>query len=149
MAGQLELVPTSFADASRFVDEFHRHCEPPRGHKFSVGAARDGQLVGVVMVGRPVARGNDDGWTLEVTRLCVLERERNAASFLLGAAARAAFAQGYRRLCSYTLQTESGASMRAAGWHEVAAIKGRKWSCEARPRVENALRDKIRWELFA
>lgn len=147
MTGRLELVPITLAEACRFVDQFHRHCAAPRGHKFSVAAARDGDLAGVVIVGRPVARGNDDGFTLEITRLCIRPGQKNAASFLLGAAARAAFAMGYRRLTTYTLKTEGGASLRAAGWAEIAAIKGRSWSCSARPRAENVIRDKIRWEL--
>lgn len=149
MNHKLELVPMRFVEAIAFVDRNHRHAKPPRGHKFSVGAARNGALIGVVMVGRPVARGHDDGWTLEINRLCCLEGERNAASFLLGAAARAAFALGYRRLCSYTLQTESGASMRAAGWRCVAEIKGRQWDCASRPREKREVADRLLWELAA
>lgn len=146
---RLSLIPVSFAEACAFVGLHHRHAKAPRGHKFSVGAARDGDLVGVVMVGRPIARGNADGRTLEVNRLCVREGERNAASFLLGAAARGAFAQGYRRLCSYTLQTESGASMRAAGWHCIAEVKGRQWTCSSRPRAEREIADRLLWEIAA
>lgn len=149
MNARLELVPITFSDAVAFVDRNHRHSPPPRGHKFSIGAALAGDLVGVVMVGRPVARGNDDGWTLEINRLCVLEGTRNGASFLLGAAARAAFAQGFRRLCSYTLTSESGISMRAAGWRCIAEIKGRQWHCESRPREERAVADRLLWEIAA
>lgn len=143
----LELFPVTFATASKFVDLHHRHARPPRGHKFSIGVRLAGELVGVVMVGRPIARNNDDGRTLEINRLCVLEGARNAASCLLGAAARAAFALGYRRLCTYTLQTESGASLRAAGWHVVAEIKARQWSCSSRPRPVRKVEDRLVWEL--
>jgi len=66
----LELCPLTFAEASAFVKEHHRHHPPPTGHKFSIGVSRDGQIVGVAMVGRPVARHYDDGWTLEVNRTC-------------------------------------------------------------------------------
>ena len=53
--------------------------------------------------------------TLEVTRLCT-DGTKNACSFLYGKAARAAFALGYRRIGTYTLPDEGGASLRAAGW---------------------------------
>ncbi len=64
----LRLVPVSFADACAFVAAHHRHHQPPVGHKFSVGVAVGDVLVGVAMVGRPVARHFDDGLTLEVNR---------------------------------------------------------------------------------
>lgn len=78
------------------------------------------------MVGRPVARAYDDGWTAEVNRSCVLESARNANSMLYGAAWRAAKAMGYRRLITYTQEGESGASLRGAGWVEVASRPARK-----------------------
>ena len=113
----LHLVPVSFATACEFV-ALHHH-KPPVGHVFSIGAADADELVGVAMVGRPVARGFDDGLTLEVNRACVADA-RNANSMLYGACARAAFALGYRRLITYTEAGESGASLRAAGWRIVA-----------------------------
>jgi hypothetical protein len=58
----------SLADANDFVSKHHRHHGRVVGHKFSIGAALDDLLVGVVIVGRPVARHRDDGLTLEVTR---------------------------------------------------------------------------------
>lgn len=85
------------------------------GHKFSIGCVADGELVGVVIAGRPVSRYLDDGLTLEVTRLCSTG-EKNACSILYGAAARAARAMGYRRIITYTLDSEDGTSIRAAGW---------------------------------
>ena len=115
----LHLVPVSFATACEFVALHHRHHKPPVGHVFSIGAADADELVGVAMVGRPVARGFDDGLTLEVNRACVADA-RNANSMLYGACARAAFALGYRRLITYTEAGESGASLRAAGWRIVA-----------------------------
>jgi hypothetical protein len=77
----------------------------------------------------------DDGWTLEVTRLCT-DGTANACSFLYGAARRAAFALGYRRLGTYLLASENGASVRAAGWRMVGEVKGRSWSCPSRPRED-------------
>ncbi len=125
----------SLAEANAFVLAHHRHHKPVVGHKFSLGAAMGDQIVGVAIVGRPVARGRDDGMTLEVTRLCT-NGTRNACSFLYGAAARAAFALGYRRLGTYILASESGASLKASGWRMVAEVRGRSWSCPTRPRVD-------------
>jgi hypothetical protein len=93
----LELQPIDFDEACKFVAEHHRHHLPPQGWKFGI-AVNDGEkVVGVITVGRPVARMLDDGWTLEVTRCCT-DGTRNAPSMLYGAASRAAFALGYKRL---------------------------------------------------
>lgn len=115
----LTLRPVSFAQARAFVQELHRHNKPPVGHKFSVGVEDDGKLVGVAMAGRPIARGYDDGLTLEVNRTCT-DGTRNANSMLYGAVWRAAKALGYRRLITYTQADESGASLRAVGWRMLA-----------------------------
>jgi hypothetical protein len=111
----LRLVHVELEEANVFVDSLHRHHKRVVGHKFSLGAESDGKLVGVAIVGRPVARRRDDGVTLEVTRLCT-DGTRNACSFLYGASARAAFALGYERIGTYTLQDEGGTSLRATGW---------------------------------
>ena len=102
-------------------------------------------LVGVCVVGRPVARGADTGWTLEVTRLAT-DGTRNACSFLYGAAAKAARAMGYRRIITYTLASEHGSSLRAAGWVEEAHVRGQSWSRPSRPREDvSPTEDKTRW----
>jgi hypothetical protein len=103
----LQLCPVTFKQACEFVSRFHRHHKPPIGHKFSIGVQADGQLVGVAMVGRPVAKTHDDGWTLEVNRTCT-DGHRNANSMLYGAAWRAAKALGYTRLITYTHDSTSG-----------------------------------------
>lgn len=88
---------------------------------------------GVAIVGRPVSRHRDDGNTLEVTRLCT-DGTRNACSFLYGAAARACFALGYRRIGTYLLASENGASVKAAGWRLIGQTPGKSWSVPSRPR---------------
>jgi hypothetical protein len=103
--------------------------------------------VGVVTVGRPVARHLDDGQTVEVTRLCTLAGAKNAASKLLAAAGRAAQALGYRRIVTYTLSSEDGICCRAAGFKRVAQSAGGRWSRRRRPRRDrHPLEGKIRWE---
>jgi hypothetical protein len=130
----LAVVPVSFAEAAAFVDAHHRHHRRPVGHKFSIGVADGDMLVGVAMVGRPVARRLDDGMTLEVNRTCT-DGTSNANSMLYGAAWRAAKALGYRKLITYTQDGESGASLSAANWKIVAQLPPRKgWSVPSRPR---------------
>lgn len=132
---KLHLMPISYADACVFVAQHHRHHDAPQGHKFSV-AVTDGQEVrGVVMVGRPVSRHQDDGLTLEVTRCCT-DGAANACSMLYGAAWRATRAMGYQRLITYTLPSEGGGSLRAAGWRVIGQSKGGEWSSPSRPRPQ-------------
>ena len=83
----LSLVPVSLREANEFVCQHHRHHKPTVGHKFSIGVREDGRLAGVAICGRPVSRFLDDGYTLEVSRLCT-DGARNACSMLYGAAVR-------------------------------------------------------------
>lgn len=145
----LQLVPVSFAEAKAFVAAWHRHHSPPVGHKFSIGVAHDDLLVGVAMVGRPVARHYDDGRTLEVNRTCT-DGTPNANSMLYGAAWRATSALGYRRLVTYTQSDESGASLRAVGWKVIAERPSRPgWSAPSRPRGDDEYRsiERTLWEV--
>ncbi len=89
-----------------------------------------------VYVGRPVSRRRDDGATLEVTRLCTIGA-KNACSFLYGAAARATFALGYKRIGTYILKREPGTSLVAAGWKLIGETPGKSWSVPSRPRDDN------------
>jgi len=140
----LELVPVTFAVACAFVDRHHRR---PVGHKFSIGVEREGELVGVVMGGRPVARHMDDGWTLEVNRSAT-DGTKNANSMLYAAAWRATKALGYRRLITYTQEGESGASLRAAGWEPLRQLNARNgWDALSRRREnKNAGIVRTLWE---
>ncbi len=142
----LEIVPMSMQDARAFVDHIHRHHRAPQSGLFAVGVAKDNVVVGVAIVGRPIARCLQDEWTAEVTRVAT-DGSKNACSMLYGACWRAARALGYRKLVTYTLSQESGISLRASGWKVVAQVSGRSWNCEARPRVDRyPLQDKLRWE---
>jgi hypothetical protein len=134
-------------EANAFVAAHHRHHGPVVGHLFSLGAALHGKIIGVVIVGRPVARGRDDGVTAEVTRLCT-DGTQNACSFLYGAAARAAFALGFKRVGTYILASEPGTSLRAAGWRQIGEVRGRSWSAPSRPRVDkHPTQDKLLFEV--
>lgn len=84
---KLHVVPCEFDEACAFVKQHHRHHKPPVGHKFSLAVAdEDGVVRAVCMVGRPVARGNDNGMTLELTRLAS-DGCPNACSCLYGGVA--------------------------------------------------------------
>ena len=140
-------VPLDLNEANAFVARHHRHHRPVVGHKFSIGAVMGDEVVGAVIVGRPVSRRLDDGLTLEVTRLCT-DGTRNACSFLYGAAARAAFALGYKRIGTYILKSERGTSLAAAGWRLIGETPGRSWSVPTRPRVDtHPLEPRLRFEL--
>lgn len=129
----LEIQPISYREACEFVRQHHSHHLPPQGWKFGIVVNDGEKVVGVVMVGRPVARRLDDGWTLEVTRCCT-DGTPNAASMLYGAARRAVFALGYKRLITYTLRTENGTSLKAAGWKAIGVAGGGDWNVPTRPR---------------
>lgn len=146
----LQIVPCELSDANAFVVKHHRHHGRVVGHKFSIGVTDETQqLRGVAIIGRPVARRLDDGWTLEVTRLAT-DGCKHACSALYAAAWRAARAMGYRKLVTYILATEPGTSLKAAGWACVASTPGRSWSVPSRPRMDkHPLQRKLRWEMSA
>lgn len=144
----LVLVPLAFRDLVAFVKTHHRHNLSPRGWKFGIAVSCSGSIAGVVSVGRPVARALQDGRTLEVTRLCT-DGTPNACSKLYAAAAAAAFAMGYTRLVTYTLASESGVSLRAAGWVAACALPARdgNWNAPSRVRRDTGPTEaKVRWE---
>jgi hypothetical protein len=144
----LQLQPVTLEEACEFIARHHRHHLPPVGWRFGV-AANDGErVVGVAVLGRPVSRiiQSAEPYTMELTRLCT-DGTRNAASFLLGAARRATFALGYKRLITYTLEEEGGVSLRAAGWREIGRAGGGEWNRPSRPRVDKApTGQKTLWE---
>jgi len=143
--GGLRLVPLTQAQACDFVAAHHRH-HAPRRDKYRIGVADcDGVLRGVVQVGRPSARALDDAHTLEVLRLCT-DGTKNACSALYAAAARAAKNLGYSKIITYILDSETGVSLRAAGWAFECVTSGGSWDRPSRRRNQTApLCKKQRW----
>ena len=130
----LKAIPVSLKEANAFVDELHRHHNHAVGDKFRVGVSYDGKLVGIAQVGRPVSRHLDDGKTLEVIRLCT-DGTKNACTFLYSRCARIAQEMGYEKIITYILDSESGISLQASGWHcESKEAGGGSWSSPSRPR---------------
>lgn len=122
---KLQAVPMTLTEAKEFVENFHRHNKAPIGGMFCVGVSDGDGLCGVAIVGRPIARLLDNGETLEVTRVCVTDSApKGACSFLYARCWAATKALGWSKLITYTLQRESGASLRGAGWKVVAELKG-------------------------
>ncbi len=145
----LELTPISLAEANAFVKEYHRHHQPVPGCKFCIAVSNNQIIVGVAIVGRPVARHLDDGWTLEVTRTCT-NGMKNVNSMLYGACQRAAFALGYKKIITYSLPEEGGASLKASNWKCIGIVGGGSWNRKSRPRVDlHPLQSKLRWEFYS
>lgn len=145
----ITVVPVTLREARAYVDRVHRHHRAPQGGLFAIGAAQDGEIVGVVIVGKPVARMLNDDYTAEVTRLAS-DGTSNVCSMLYRAAWRAARAMGYRRLVTYTLGSESGSSLLGAGFRLVGEAGGGSWSRPDRPRVDTHPTEmKLRWEVGA
>ena len=131
----MEITPIDFAEANAFVATRHRHHKPVVGCKFCLAVSDGDVVVGVAIVGRPVGRHLDNGWTLEVNRCCT-DGTKNSCSMLYGAAWRAAKALGYKRLITYTLPEEGGSSLRASNWVLLGLRGGGNWNSSSRPRVD-------------
>lgn len=152
---KLSLCPVTIGEARTFIARHHRHHGAPQSGLFAVAVARepegeeDEAIIGVAVVGRPIARAWQNGYTAEVTRLCVLEGYKNACSMLYAASWRAARALGYRRLITYILGSEPGTSLKAAGWRVIAVRPAKSWAkhSRARPRVDRSPpAQRILWE---
>lgn len=145
----LKIVPISQKEANRFVAKHHRHHKPVVGSVFQIAVAKDGVIVGVAIVGRPVARRLDNGWTLEVNRCCT-DGTKNACSMLYSAAWRVAKNLGYLRLITYILATETGVSLSASGWKCIGERGGGSWNVPSRPRIDkHPTIAKTLWEVMA
>lgn len=148
---QLRVQPIAFRAACAFVRAHHTHCGPPVTARFSLSALNGATLLGVAMTGNPVARAFMGRGIVEVNRLCVRRDvpaalRWNAASLLLGRAAREAEHRGFQRIVTYIRSDEAGTSLRAAGWVPESTVRGRSWHSARRSRSNtNAHIDKVRW----
>jgi len=139
--------PVTLRQAIQFVRDHHRHAKAPQGGKFAIAAMNGNDLVGVAIVGRPVSRHFDNGTTAEITRLCS-DGSRNVCSFLYRRAFQAASAMGYTRVITYTMEAESGASLRAAGADCLGKAGGGSWDKPGRRRLDAPEpAQRVLWEL--
>ena len=143
----LHVVPLDLSEGNAVVRAWHRHHQPVVGHRFTIGCVdQDGAIHGVCIVGRPVARlAGSPRDIAEVTRVAT-DGTPNACSILYGGAARAAKAMGFRRIQTYTLPEEGGASLRAAGWVNEGPTGGGDWNRKGRvSRTDQPMDVKTRW----
>lgn len=153
----MRIRPQTIKSANRIVARWHRHNNPVQGGLFACGVERNGELIGVAIVGRPISKALDDGTRCEVLRVASRTKAEGgmyACSALYGACVRAAKALGYDEVITYTLASEPGTSLRAAGFKRAAAVKGEAtWSRPSRSRRQVDLfgcprrpaGDKVRW----
>lgn len=133
---RLRIVPCTVAEAEAFVNRVHRHHIAAPSARYCVAVVDgDGLVRGVAMIGRPVARLLDDGWTMEVNRVAT-DGCDNACSALYGAARRISAALGYTKLVTYTREDEPGVSLVAAGWKNEGPIRARSWDMPNRKRSD-------------
>lgn len=148
----MRIVPLILREANDFVEQWHRHSSRTSndGGKYAIGLEHDGVLVGVAIVGRPIAQLLQVEGAAELLRLCTSPTCPKGGGSKLHARARRIWQlMGGTKLHTYTLAKESGATMRGAGLAAPAAIvRPRQWpSTEERPRAPRPIADepKVRW----
>lgn len=140
----MEIRPITFKQASDFINQYHRHHRATVGHKFSVGLYDDDKLCGVAVCGRPVSRYYDDGLTCEINRLCT-DGTYNACSMLYGACCRIAKEMGYKKIITYILKSESGASLKASNFVYDGEAGGTHWTGKRNKGHDIPAEMKTRW----
>ena len=146
----LHIEPITLKAANEFVSKYHRHHKPTVGHKFSISCVQDGIVRGggVAICGRPVSRHLDDGLTLEINRLCT-DGTKNACSILYGACARIAKNMGYKRVITYILKSENGASLKASNFICEGEAGGEMWTGKRSGRDNGVPKEKkTRWAKY-
>ena len=144
-----KFVPVELKDANRFIAQFHRHNKPVIRAKFQIGIMNGDELIGVGIVGRPIARMLSNGKTVEVLRTCIKEGYPNACSMMYARLKRISQLLGYEKVITYTLQKESQSSLKALGASLVAEVKPQCWDRKNRRRTPQPVyrEPKYRWEL--
>lgn len=124
---QLRLKPISLRAANDWLDGVHRHNgrTARNGGKFAISVIdREGEIVGIAIIGNPLSATLMDGWTAEVLRVCTHDdAPKNVCSMLYAAAWRAWRNMGGDRMMTYTLKSETGTSLKASGWVIVGETK--------------------------
>ena len=140
----MEIKPINFRDACEFISKYHRHHKPTVGCKFSLGLYDGDILVGVAVCGRPVSRYYDDGLTCEINRLCT-DGTFNACSMLYGACCRVAKEMGYKKVITYILESEDGASLKASNFVCEGKAGGTHWTGKRNKGQDIPAEKKKRW----
>ena len=150
-AEKLYVIPVSKEKASEFITYIHRHHLPLDFGTYALGVCTaDGVIHGVAIIGRTTTQHFDEEtnhWVQEVRRVAT-DGTKNACSCLYAAAWRFVSAMGYRKLISYTLPEEGGASLRALGWKRVDNVGGNPWAHRSKRGYDiHPVGKKTRWEV--
>jgi hypothetical protein len=145
----VRIIPTSLKFANEFVDTNHRHNKHVTGHKFSLALEENKEIIGVAIVGRPIARLLDNGKNIEILRVCVKEGHAGACSKLYARVKQICMLMGYEKIITYTLKSESQSSLKAIGAIPEKETGQQGWNRPSRAREEQKVyaEPKIRWEL--
>ena len=150
MAKYLSCIPLTLKDANKFVNQYHRHNKDCRGHRFSIGAIYKDELVGVAIIGRPIARKLDQKLIAEVLRNCVKpDAPKGTCSFLYSKAIQVWQVLGGKKVITYTLETEKGSSLKAVNFKSVSKTPYFKYGWTNRKNrilPETQKVKKVRWE---
>ena len=123
-----QIIPISLRQANEYITNNHRHHKAVAGCKFCIALIDETpNIVGVAICGRPVSRYYDDGTTIEITRLCT-NGYKNACSRLYGACTRIAREMGYKKVITYILESENGASLKASNFICEGIAGGKIWT---------------------
>lgn len=159
MAKRLLTRPITINEANNFVRTYHRHHRPTQRNcgKWAISAIDflTDEVVGVAICANPVSATYMDGYTLEITRLCTNENAPlGTGSFLLSNCSKIWRTMGGKRILTYTLDYESGASLKGAGWTQTGVVRphnnwNNKTNMDGKVRDELKIYQykKFRWEL--
>lgn len=129
----MKLAPCTVKAALKQVREWHRHLPELQGGLFAAQCIDDdGNCLGVAVAGNPAQEWQGTG-RIVISRVATSGAE-NACSMLYGALCRAAKALGYSEVWTYTLPTEPGTSLRAAGFIDMGMSDGGEHSRKSRLR---------------
>lgn len=142
---KINIIPLTFKQANSYVVQYHRHRGACAGCKFCLGLVHGDCLVGVAICGRPVSRHLDDGFTIEINRLCT-DGTYNACSKLYSACVKVAKAMGYKKVITYTLISEPGASLKASNFLCMGEAGETHWTGKRYKKDKGIEEKKIRWE---
>jgi len=129
----LTLTPITISAAKKLVRQWHRHLPELQGALFASAVSMDGEIVGVACAVNPARVWQGTGRVV-IGRVAVQEGVRNGCSMLYGSMCRAAKALGYSEAWTYTLPSEPGTSLRAAGFTDMGLTDGGEWGRPGRPR---------------
>lgn len=153
VSSQLALRPITLREANGFVSMYHRHslAVVRNGGRVAVGVECEGELVGVGISARPVnAQLASDCRCAEIVRVCTSPAAPlNVCSMIYAALWRQWRAVGGNSIVTYTLATEDGASLKAAGLTAVSKVRPHVWNRQGRPRKDQRIYhvEKVRWEI--